>query len=163
MDFDHRQFDQVCRRALYRRVDRFSLRTSAKVMILIVQIRQFAYAPEERSHYPILLASLLRQLLHITAHTFVSFVVIFYRLFSLAPADTHILRETESAHAIGNAEIRRLCQSPLRLQLCLGRRPKDLARSFRVYILTLLKRLGHYRISRDVRKQPQFYLRVVRR
>ena len=72
---EHRNLDDVAGRTLDWHVDRFAFSRSANVGVAIVDPRQRTNAAIDRTDVTVL-AGFDRHLVHVTAHTFVSVVVI---------------------------------------------------------------------------------------
>ena len=159
---DHRQLDQIGRRALHRRIDRGAFGAGTARTVRRIDLRQPQAAAEHGLHVAARLgrqARFVHVLLHAREARKVAVDVVGRR----RTLDLQVRRQPESAHAIDQAEVDHLGVAAL-LGLHLFRRnAEDLGGRGAVDVLAFGKGAQHRFVARDVRHDAQLDLRIVGR
>ena len=160
MDRDHRHLDDVRSRSLNRCINGIAFRERAHGSILGMDIRQVAFATEERLG----VTALPRQLflgLYITDHARESSEVIVDELFGFRAGAVELLRQAKGRNTVYNTEIGRFGFTPL----IFG----DLIQGLSVYtrsrsgmdILSGTESGKHMFVLREMRHETQFDLAII--
>ena len=117
----HRDLYNVARGSLNRHVDGFAFRGAADVRVTIVDSRQRTNPAIQRSHIS-MFARLHGNLIHVTAHAFVSRVIIVDHLAGFLTTDADALRQTPGLDRISDGEVHDLGKTSRFFQLFIGLR-----------------------------------------
>src|SRR6185369_17767705 len=112
IDLDHGALDDVCSRALHRRVDRLALRALSQGCVARGDVVEIEPAAEYRFDIAAL-ARLLARLVHVATHARISLEIQLDVAFRLAALDAESRSEPECGHAVDEPEVDHLRGAPL--------------------------------------------------
>ena len=104
LHFDHREFDQICRRALHRRVDRGAFRTLAAHAVAAVDLRQ-PQATAEHGLDIALLLGLFARAVHVVFYAGIAREVTVDVGDCRTAFDAELLGQAKCGHAVDQAEV----------------------------------------------------------
>ena len=161
VDADHRQLDQIRRRALQRRIDRRALGERSRVGIAGVHVRDRSLAAEQRRRETTL-AHLRDGLSDELLHASVQLEIRSDVLFGLLAIDAQRSRQSKWRLPVHDPEVHRLGVAPHLGSHHQWRHAEDFGGRSRVNIFAAAKCVHQNRIVRHVRQQAQLDLRIVR-
>ncbi len=159
---DHRQLDQVSRRALHRRIDCGPFGPGAARAVRRIDLGQPQAAAEHRFDIAARLG-LQARLVHVLLHAREAREIAFNIIGRRAPFDVQVGRQAEGAHAVDQAEVDDLGVAALFALHVRGRDAEDLGGRRAVDVFAIGKGLEHRGVARDMRHDAQFDLRIVGR
>lgn len=157
---DHRPLDDVCRGSLYRHVGRLALGTLSDILVGVVKAFDEAF-PSERGFHVSAFAGFFKQGVVIRPDTRVTREERVDVSRGFRRRGSQGLRESETGYAVNDSKIDGFGDTPLFLGYG-GRFRKEELRGFRMDVPAAFECGKKRLVSRKVRENPKFDLRIVR-
>src|SRR6266849_6380383 len=146
---DHGNLNQVRRGALQGRVDRGSFRKSPQVVVLAVDVWNWAHASEQSLYSPVA-ASFFERAIDEGPHPAVFFEIGLNKSLRLRSLDPEILRQSKRRKSINNAEVHDLRLSPVVGRHHERRHSENLRSGERVDVVATPESLDQQRVFREM-------------